>query len=282
MDNRKTLELVKATREYIETAQHAMADALDALGSFLDRMEEEALQGAEIVPKAETWQPPTFTEVAAEIRSGHIDRYHCGDRIVLRTDGFGEIPFRVIGINCEELDRNPAAKPRPHLTVMAENAVLYRWFDSPHKGFPFGCNAWVDSDLRAWLNQECLDSVIGGDRDAILPVLKITWLSERECPTKTMDYFFLPSASEVGFKPGSRGVHDEGACYEYFKDATGDYDDDEPLRQLVDPDGEGAYWWLRSPNPGTAHSVRTVYPDGSLYISLAYSGYGAAPACVIG
>ena len=41
------------------------------------------------------------------------------------------------------------------------------------------------------------------------------------------------------------------------------------------------YWWLRSPYPWGARSVRYVNPSGALYSSDANYGYGLAAACVI-
>lgn len=45
--------------------------------------------------------------------------------------------------------------------------------------------------------------------------------------------------------------------------------------------GNAYYWWLRTPSPTTAHSVRFVSTSGALSGNLAFNTYGSAAACII-
>lgn len=91
----------------------------------------------------------------------------------------------------------------------------------------------------------------------------------------TRDKFFLPSMTELGW--GKNNNVDEGAVMDYYVGAT---NTDRIKYDITNPT-TARYWWLRSPHPSDASSVRRVGADGALSISSASSGYGAAAACVI-
>ena len=89
------------------------------------------------------------------------------------------------------------------------------------------------------------------------------------------DKFFLPSMTELGL--GNNNSIAEGSVLAYYANAT----QADRIKYDIATTATARYWWLRSPYPSSAISVRVVLPDGALSNNYANSGTGAAPACVI-
>ena len=85
--------------------------------------------------------------------------------------------------------------------------------------------------------------------------------------------FYLPSRPEVGLGDESM---DQGSVWGFY-DGAADTD-----RIKRDFGGTARAWWLRSPTPSVACSVRLVYSSGALSSGYASGGYCAAAACEIG
>ena len=88
------------------------------------------------------------------------------------------------------------------------------------------------------------------------------------------DKFFLASRNELGF--GTEGVA-EGSVFKLYDGAA----NADRIKYDFSSTATARTWWMRSPNPGGAHNVRRVTTDGSLDYSIANSGNGAVPACII-
>lgn len=89
----------------------------------------------------------------------------------------------------------------------------------------------------------------------------------------TRDLFWLPSRYQVfGTTEGSDLNETQ---WQYYVGAT-DAD-----RIMYDGAGTARFQWLRSPDPGSAYSVRGVYPSGALSSSYAGNTVAVAPACEI-
>ena len=213
-----------------------------------------------------------FAEIARIIREGKLGQLHIGDTISTRHTLRDRLLWRIIGINADAaLDGTPET-----VTVMLCNPPIWCSFDGGRKGFPYGCNEWEPSDVRARLQGDVLDGFDAEDRAVIVPVRKATYSPQNERIRHTSDKLFLLSASEIGFAEDDDTIRDEGKPYAYFEDG------DDEKRCLTDADGDPCYWWLRSPYPWDAGLVRVVNPSGALVDNDATNGYGLAAACVIG
>ena len=100
----------------------------------------------------------------------------------------------------------------------------------------------------------------------------------------TVDKYFLPSRPEVF--GGSDNTSDKGDAWQYYaanSDVPGGASNagNDSNRIKVNMSGTPYYWWLRSPNVGSGHYVRLVYPAGHINNTSAYGSNGVAPACVI-
>lgn len=89
------------------------------------------------------------------------------------------------------------------------------------------------------------------------------------------DRFYLLSRDELGY--GTENVA-EGSVLDRYNGA-GNAD---RVKYDLSAQSTARYWWMRSPYPGTASSVRSVSADGSLGGNYACYGYGAVAACEIG
>ena len=214
----------------------------------------------------------SFAEIARIIREGKLGQLHIGDTISTRHTLRDRLLWRIIGINADAaLDGTPET-----VTVMLCNPPIWCSFDGGRKGFPYGCNEWEPSDVRARLQGDMLDGFDAEDRAVIVPVRKATYSPENERIRHTSDKLFLLSASEIGIAVDDDAIHDEGKPYAYFEDG------DDEKRRLTDADGDSCSWWLRSPYPWSAFGVRFVNPSGALNNNNATNGHGLAAACVIG
>lgn len=214
----------------------------------------------------------SFAEIARIIREGKLGQLHIGDTISTQHTLRDRLLWRIIGINADAaLDGTPET-----VTVMLCNPPIWCSFDGGRKGFPYGCNEWEPSDVRARLQGDVLDGFDAEDRAVIVPVRKATYSPQNERIRHTSDKLFLLSASEIGIAVDDDAIHDEGKPYAYFEDG------DDEKRRLTDADGDSCSWWLRSPIPWLARDVRFVNPSGALYSDIATGGRGLAAACVIG
>ena len=214
----------------------------------------------------------SFAEIARIIREGKLGQLHIGDTISTQHTLRDRLLWRIIGINADAaLDGTPET-----VTVMLCNPPIWCSFDGGRKGFPYGCNEWEPSDVRARLQGDVLDGFDAEDRAVIVPVRKATYSPQNERIRHTSDKLFLLSASEIGIAVDDDAIHDEGKPYAYFEDG------DDEKRRLTDADGDSCCWWLRSPSPWNAYYVRFVSPSGALSDSNATNGDGLAAACVIG
>ena len=91
----------------------------------------------------------------------------------------------------------------------------------------------------------------------------------------TRDKLFLPSMTEIGL--GSNDSVAEGSTLPLYDGAT----QTDRIKYDQAAQTTARYWWLRSPLPWSALSVRVVYSSGALGSGSATNGYGLAAACVI-
>lgn len=146
------------------------------------------------------------------------------------------------------------------IVIQMCRAYDYRPFARPDKQHPLGWNNYMASQIREELNTEIIGALFGDEEELIED-----W--------QGMGRLFLMSEEEVGFKQTED-------TFQYYHGK--DEDALDRKRQLLDGDGDPTYWWLRSPDPSSAHGVRGVYSGGSLYnYGGAGGGYGAAAACYI-
>ena len=93
---------------------------------------------------------------------------------------------------------------------------------------------------------------------------------------KVADKFWFMSRKNVYGTEEVGSVDTEDVLFDYYNGAT-NID-----RIKYDSSGVARWYWLGTPNAGTAGNVRNVGSGGSLGNSLANNGYGGvSPACVI-
>ena len=145
------------------------------------------------------------------------------------------------------------------IVIQMCRAYDYRPFARPDKQHPWGWNNYMASQIRKELNTEIIGALFGDEEELIED-----W--------QGMGRLFLMSEEEVGFKQTED-------TFQYYRGE--DEDDLNRKRQLLDGDGDPAFWWLRSPYPSNAYLVRYVTSDGSLSNVGASGGGSAAAACYI-
>lgn len=90
----------------------------------------------------------------------------------------------------------------------------------------------------------------------------------------TYDRVWLQSMTELGL--GNNDGVAEGSTFKYWLNNNAQAD-------RIKYEGTTArYWWLRSPTPWNASTVRYIYPSGVLSYTVAHDSSGVVPACVLG
>ena len=95
--------------------------------------------------------------------------------------------------------------------------------------------------------------------------------------TATTDYFFLLSEYEVfgSISYANSNESSKQAQYAYYSAGNS------KIKYKHDGTSTAAYWWLRSPYASTSNFFVSVYTDGAVNYSDAYSSLGFAPGfCV--
>ena len=170
----------------------------------------------------------------------------------------------------------------------------------------YGSNNWAESAARQWLNssaaanswwqrQTIFDLVpnyankagflAGLDPDFVDALGAVDITTARNTIYEmgdtlggsytTRDKLFLPSMTEIGL--GSNDSVAEGSVLPLYDGAT----QTDRIKYDQAAQTTARYWWLRSPDPWYACSVRIVDPSGALNSRGATDGYGLAAACVI-
>lgn len=170
----------------------------------------------------------------------------------------------------------------------------------------YGNGNWNESNIRQWLNAETesgwwtpahsLDRLsstytslsgflhgLDADFAAIIGAVDVTTRkntvfendNERgNIVYTTRDKVFLLSRDEVGL--GIEGIA-QGSVMDFYNGAA----NADRIKYDYTNAATARYWWLRSPTPGDAYIARLVSTSGARDNSSAYSGSGAAAACVI-
>ena len=192
------------------------------------------------------------------------------------------------GTNLGNTDGNSANVNHMHRALMGNNyyaeGKLDMWFNSAA-----AANAWDAATTK--YDRPCAYANVAGymhNMDAeFLAVVQPTDVVCRSNNTYEEGHelntlytitgrkFFSASRVELGY--GAENDLSEGRVWELFNGAT----DADRIKYDLAAKTTARYYWLRSPYPSHASSVRNVYPSGSLNFNNAYSGIGAAAACVI-
>ena len=210
-----------------------------------------------------------FMAAAAQLAAGNIDRFQTGDKITTVTESGNDLGWIIIGKN-QDGDNT--------LTVQTERAFGKVRYCKPTQEHRYGWNHPLHNDMRNYLHTNFAKMFSEQDIDCLTYVQKKTRTCDEDGGeiVATTDMFFCLSASEAGFRVDDDYVYDEGSAYPFY---AGNIN---ACRAKIDFENNHRYWWLRSPHPSSAHSVRCVNTDGSLSSGHAsLTSYAVAPACVI-
>ena len=167
----------------------------------------------------------------------------------------------------------------------------------------YGSNKYTESAIRQWLNAAgaagsfwtsksnydlapSWHSTWAGFQNTLDPdLLAVIGETTREVELNTVtdgggqatisDKIFLPSRMEIYGSVETAGH--KGLQYQAY---VGSVNADK-IKYDANALSTARLWWLRSPGDGTSCYARYVYSTGSMNISDAGNGLGAAPACVI-
>lgn len=177
-----------------------------------------------------------------------------------------------------------------------------------HDRVSYGSNNYAESGLRQWLNSNAAANtpmyrpckfsrpytvaqpgfLNGLDANFIAALDDTVWRCSAnnvyECPdtlggltVKGNPYTVTDKiglASQMEIFGSYDGVADGSSIFDLFVGASAD-----DRKKYYN--GSARFWWMRSPNPGTANGERYVGTNGNVYYSYATSSYGVVPACKI-
>lgn len=149
-------------------------------------------------------------------------------------------------------------------------------------------NGYENSDIKAWLNGEFLNSIDSKIRAAIKTV-KIPYKKGKGNSSTGVQSganglsckIFLLGGYEVGFTTAdNQYLPIDGARLSYFLNGNSD-SAAKTKRICKDSAGSAVYWWLRSADTSNAYNAWRVDTDGTLNDYNAGYGYAVRPAFVL-
>lgn len=175
------------------------------------------------------------------------------------------------------------------LQWLNSNAAAGAWYSAKHSADapPTNANVWNNyNEYDAWAGFLAML-----DPKFVAELLTTTQTVARNTVTDGGSYetvtskMFLPSTTEVGLANENNIA--EGTLLALFSNDASRVA--YPTAQCVSNSeytnanfstSKGWYWWLRTPYSSSAHNVRSIYSDGSLYDGNAYNGSrGVRPLC---
>ena len=218
-----------------------------------------ALTDEQIIELGFTSGTITVAELSNIVISGKA-REHFKIRDVVTLFG---IELEIIGF---DHDKIAGDETRHTITLMAK--VLCperRW----HSG---SCErGWIDSEIRAWLNEEYIEHLPAELAAHIHSTEKLSHNYKGDAFTTT-DKLFIPSESEL-FGSAIWSDYEDGPRYEAFTNCE--------TRVRVDEAGDRNWYWTRSAHGGDSTSVAYVSSNGTAGSGGASNTTIRAPLCFL-
>ena len=181
----------------------------------------------------------TIEEMSDDLQSGEL---RLGIHDTVNLAGY---EFEIIGF---DHDRSAEDSDLSTITLMAKTLL------APRRMHGGACeHGWIDTELRAYLNNEFIKTLPQELVAHIEPVRKTTH-SYNGVAYETTDKLWIPSESEL-FGSAIYSDHEDGERYEAF--------DTSESRVRIDNDGNRDWYWTRSARGGNS--------SGFAYVS--YGGY---------
>ena len=208
-----------------------------------------------------------------------------GDEILI-TEAFQNILFDVV-------DHRTVTDPvdgvsKPAMILMMHHVIYGRPVDEPEAliyaaeaiaagSYKFKCvnDPWTNGNNDKYFYFTLAQAVPAGGQIVVSAAYNAAlsgWTLNTAYSVE--DKFFLASRDELGW--GTENVA-EGSVFKAYNGAA----NVDRIKYDLSAQSTARGWWLRSPNPSNAGSVRIVNTDGSLSYGGANGGYGAVAACAI-
>ncbi|MEA4846772.1 MAG: DUF6273 domain-containing protein [Clostridiaceae bacterium] len=161
--------------------------------------------------------------------------------------------------------------------LICSSAVAVQPFSAHADSNRLGSNLWKDSSLRAWLNTEFLRGFKPWEKELILDCENKYLLSRENIPMKKSGdrEFFWTHIPELADRGYDRAYYDICVDKVFLPDIR---DISNAFRSGADIRREGPYW-LETPYFYDTSMVRTVFPDGYIYMKdAAMMSIGVVPA----
>lgn len=194
-----------------------------------------------------------FAALRKRIRSEGVESIGLGEVITTQHEEFGEIKWRVAGINHDDICHG-IGNPTDHVTLMTLYPIPF--------ATPYGRTSYPPASIAIeWANENFAHGLSEADLDCVV-LSKKKYLDDissgnyegRNIGSMLMR-FFPPSLSELGYHVEG-GIYDEGAPYPIFPQGYASC-------IFRDEDGEPVSYWTRSPNPEHLSDVAVIQRNGN-------------------
>ena len=219
--------------------------------------------GGKIITSGEIKGPisDSWDEIIAAGEDGtYAEKYHIGDTKELDLGEEGVIRMELVALDTDELSDGSG---KAHMTWIAKDLL-----NSNHCMNEEDTNegGWVDSDMRAWLQESILPLLQDNVGSNIKEVTKYSYSFSNGGTISSNDSIWIPSAREV-FE-----TDDLWNKYAYEKSGVKyslAFSDDEYRVKNMTGTSDPSWWWLRSANSSSFNGVGTDGRYGINYATIA-------------
>ena len=233
-------------------------------------VERDAL--GEDIPNSVSFENDSWSTIAANVKSGNINKYNVGDTKEVDLGDLGTHPVRIS--NMSECTNGETSETACGFVVEFADIITQHQFNSTETNV----GGWKDSEMRTYVNSTIYNALPSDLQNIILTTKVISGHGSTSGETnfETQDKLYLLNAQEVwstndrdtsvGTSKQLDYYKDQGVTTSKYAGATKQYK------------GSNNFWWLRSASSSNADDFLRVRGTGDGGTIYADGSYGVSPA----
>ena len=245
---------------------------------YVCTLEFNAVERATVGVELTQFEKDCWSTIAANVKSGNINKYKVGDTKEIELSGYGTHTVRIS--NMSACTNGETSETACGFVVEFADIIENHEFNSTATNL----GGWRDSELRTYVNNTIYNSLPSDLQNVIIITKVISGHGKTSGETnfETEDKLYLLSSEEIygnfaNFaSKGNDTATDVSKQLDYYKEqGTTTSNKSKTIKKY---NGINQWWWLRSAHLKFADDFLSVTIDGSWSDGIAISSYGISPA----
>ena len=245
---------------------------------YVCTLEFNAVERATVGVELTQFEKDSWSTIAANVKSGNINKYKVGDTKEIELSGYGTHTVRIS--NMSACTNGETSETACGFVVEFADIIENHEFNSTATNL----GGWRDSELRTYVNNTIYNSLPSDLQNVIIITKVISGHGKTSGETnfETEDKLYLLSSEEIygnfaNFaSKGNDTATDVSKQLDYYKEqGTTTSNKSKTIKKY---NGINQWWWLRSAHLKFADDFLSVTSDGSWSDGIAISSYGISPA----